>query len=81
MNIVTLHVTCKPYDVTCRELLPKQPCAIYKIMSASAKVGKAVRRIRQAQKRSAEDLGEAIDVSKVEMTRPVLKINCKLRLT
>lgn len=38
-------------------------------MSASAKVGRAIRRIRKAQGRSALDLAPAIGVSKVEMTR------------
>lgn len=41
-------------------------------MSAGAKIGRTIRRIREAQGLTAEDLGEALGLSKVEITRKEL---------
>lgn len=41
-------------------------------MSAGAKIGRTIRRIREAQGLTAEDLGEALGLSKVEITREEL---------
>lgn len=68
-SVVTSHVTFKPISVTPGDLPCEGRGNIYMLMITSAKLGKAIRRIRESQHKTAEDLAEVIGVSKVEMTR------------